>query len=138
VARAARDRGDDRGDIVLGWLTRLTATLAVLGLIGFDGVSVVVGRLQAEDHANDAARAASGSWVETKDVQAAYDAALKALADDGASADTVDPNAFAVAQDGSVSLRVRHVSTTLVADRIAPLRSLAVSTATVTASPPPK
>ena len=128
----------DRGDIVLGWLTRLTVSLAVLGLVGFDGISLAVGHVQTQDHANDAGHAAAAAYASSKDVQVAYDAALQALADDGAAADTVDPASFDIAPDGSVQLHVRHVSTTLLLQKLGPLRHYAVAAVAVSVAPPPK
>lgn len=124
---------DDRGDIVLGWLTRLVATLAVLGLIGFDAISVVVGRLQAEDKAQAAARAAVSAWSSSKDVQAAYDAAVVAL--DGSVEASIDPASFSVAQDGAVTLTVRQTAATMLVEKVGPLEQYATSSATTTARP---
>lgn len=58
----------DRGDIVLSWLTKLVLVMAVLGVIGFDAISMGVGRLQAEERAGEAARAAVRSWSQTQEV----------------------------------------------------------------------
>lgn len=131
-AAVQRLRGD-RGDIVLGWLTKLTVTLAVLGLIGFDVVSVVVGRLQAEDRAGTAARAAVSAWADGRDVQRAYDAAVLSLEDP--VADTIDPASFSVAPDGAVTLTVRHSASTMLLSKVEPLRERTASSATVTARP---
>jgi hypothetical protein len=133
---AVRPTSDDRGDIVLGWLTRLTVTLGVLGLLGFDALSLAVARLQVEDHANDAAGAAAGAWATSKDVQGAYDAAVHALVDDGAGADTIDPHSFSVALDGRVTLTVQHVATTLLVSKVGATRHWADSQATVSAAAP--
>lgn len=137
---AARDRagrGDpgDRGDIVLGWLTRLTVTLAVLGVIGFDLLSIGVGRLQVQDRAANAAAAARSAWQDSRNVQLAYTAALASLAADGASQDVIDPAQFSVTPDGTVTLTVTHQATTLLAGRIGPARRWTVATSTATASP---
>jgi hypothetical protein len=126
-----RVRGD-RGDIVLGWLTRLTVVLAVLGVLGFDAVALGVGRLQAEERAQEAARAAVRTWKDTSDVQRAYEAAL---AEVESVEDTIDPSSFAVGSDGSVTLTVRHTSSTLLVEKVAPVRDWATSTATVTGRP---
>src|SRR5438477_351831 len=42
-----RDFASDRGDIVLGWLTRVVVTLAVVALIAFDSIAIVTSRLGA-------------------------------------------------------------------------------------------
>lgn len=125
----------DRGDIVLGWLTRLSVTLALLGLVGFDLISLAAGRFQVQDHASTAALAAQTSWHDTKNVQASYDAGLKALADAGAAQDQIDPNTFSVGPDGTVTLTVTHRVATLLVERIGPTRSWAVERATASSPP---
>jgi len=47
----------DRGDIVLGWLTKLVVTLSLLGVVGFDLISLASARFQGEDHAQSVVRA---------------------------------------------------------------------------------
>src|SRR5438552_3888444 len=61
----ARVETDDRGDIVLGWLTKLIVVLGVLGLLGFDAISLVQSRFQASDRATTAASAAADSYKAT-------------------------------------------------------------------------
>lgn len=119
----------DAGDIVLGWLTKITALLAVLGVIGFDAVSLGASFLHTEDAGQQAARRAAESYAGTKDLQAAYDAALLPLM---ARGDTIDPASFTVAPDGAVTLTLQHVTPTLLVERIPPLREYAVFEATVT------
>lgn len=125
----------DRGDIVLGWLTRLVVILAVLGVVGFDLIALGAGRLQAEDHAQSATRAAVSSWAQTKNVQQAYEAALAQLVQDGDVGDKIAPAGFTVTPDGVVTLTLTHTSPTLLVDRIGPARQWATSTATVTGRP---
>lgn len=134
VERTRQGRGD-RGDIVLGWLTRLTVVLAVLGVIGFDLVALGVGRLQAEDHAQAAARAAVRSFSQTQDVQSSYEAALAQVAEDAGPSAVVRPEGFTVAPDGAVTLTVEHTAATLLVEKIGPVRSWATSRSTVTGRP---
>ena len=123
---------DDRGDIVLGWLTKLVATLAVLGVIGFDLVSLGTARFQAEDHAQSAVRAANDAYAGSKDLQAAYDAALAEVVEHG---DTIDPQSFSVAPDGTITLTLHRTAPTMLVEKIAPLRPWADVERTVTATP---
>jgi exosome complex RNA-binding protein Csl4 len=122
----------ERGDIILGWLTRVTASLAILGVVGFDAVSLGAGRFQAEDHAQKAARAGVESYRDTKDLQRAYDAALAEVVADG---DTLDADAFTAGPDGSITLRLRREVPTVLVEKIGPLREWATVTRTVTGSP---
>ena len=122
---------EDRGDIVLGWLTKLTVVLALVGLVSFDAISLGVGRLRAEDSAAAAARAAVGAWRDTRDVQRAYEAALAQTRPE----ESIAPTSFSVAPDGAVTLTLQHTVTTLVVEKVGPLRSWATSSATTTARP---
>lgn len=123
---------DDRGDIVLGWLTKLVAALAVLGVIAFDLISLGTTRFQAEDHAQLAARAAVESWKSNKNLQAAYEAAVAEVLEDG---DTIDPASFAVSPDGEVTLTLQRTAPTMVLQKIGPLRPWADMSSTVSRRP---
>ena len=122
----------DRGDIVLGWLTKLVATLAVLGVLGFDLISLGAARFQAEDHAQAAVRAANEAYRSTPDLQAAYDAALAEVVEHG---DTIDPQTFAVAPDGTITLTLHRTASTMVIEKIGPLKAWADVERTVSATP---
>jgi len=123
----------DHGDIVIGWLTRVVVALAVLGVMLFDGISVAVGAVGAADDADTAAIAARDAWEQGHDVQKAYDAALTALADK--PTDQIPPASFSIDPSGTVTLKVRRVTTTLVLHHIGPLRHLAVVVESGSASP---
>jgi hypothetical protein len=126
------DLRSDRGDIVLGWLTRLVAVLGVFGLLAFDGVALVQSRFQADDRATTAASAAATAYASTHDAQQAFDAAYATVVD----GDTIETGTFAVAADGSVSLRLHHEAVTMLLQRVAPLRKYADAVGTGTARPP--
>ena len=119
----------DRGDIVLGWLTKLAVTLTVLGVIGFDLISLTSTRFQAEDHAQSAARTATSTYRSTSDLQAAYDAAVAEVAEHG---DTVEPTTFTVGTDGAVTLTLTRTASTMLVEKIGPLRDWARVETTVT------
>lgn len=123
--------GGDRGDIVLGWLTKLVVILGVLGVVGFDLIAVGQAHIQASDRASTAARAASDAYQSSKNVQQAYDAAFATLVD----GDTIETTTFVVAQDGSVRLRLHHEAVTLLVEKIGPLASQAKVSATGEAQP---
>jgi hypothetical protein len=131
VIRVHRAGEADRGDIVLGWLTKLVATLAVLGVIAFDGISLVQARVQASDRATTAAAAASDEYRASHDVQKAYNAAFATLTGD----DTIETKTFRVTQDGAVKLRLHHVGTTLLVQRIGPIKHWAEAVETGAARP---
>jgi hypothetical protein len=119
----------DSGGIVLGWLTKLLVVLSITGLVGFDLVSLGASRLQAEDHAQAAARTAVESYTGPKDLQAAYDAALAEVVAHG---DTIDPKTFGFAPDGTVTLTLRSTARTLLVHKVSALRDYTEVERTVT------
>jgi hypothetical protein len=125
----------DRGDIVLGWLTKVAVVMALLGVVGFDLISMGAGRLRAEDDAQEAARIAVTSFKNDKDLQRAYEAALAHVVAEGAVGSTIPPESFSVAPDGSVTLTLWHTAPTLVVEKVPPARGWATASATVTGRP---
>ena len=124
----------DRGDIVLGWLTKLVGTLAVLGIVGFDLISLGSARFSADGHAQTAAREAGAMYKSSKDIQAAYEAAVSTASEHG---DTIDPQTFTVTPEGAVTLTLTRVAPTLVIAKIPQARHWAeveVTTTSRTAS----
>ena len=119
----------DRGDIVLGWLTKLIVVLSLVGLLVFDLVSLAANQLQAEDQAQAAARAAIENYSDSHDLQAAYDAALAQVVPDG---DSIDAPTFAFSSDGTVTLTLRRTAPTLLLHKVAGLRDYAEVERTVT------
>src|SRR4051812_42887623 len=84
------------GPVVIGWLTRLTVTLAVLGVLLFDGAALVIGRVSTADNADLAAQAAADAWSGTHSYKTALLAAQTA-----AGGDEVVPDSLRIAPDGS-------------------------------------
>lgn len=108
----------ERGDVVLGWLTRLVAVLAALGVIGFDCVSLAQARFQAADRATTAASAAADAFKASHDLQSAFNAAYATLP----AGDTIETKTFTIAPDGTVRLRLHHEAPTLLVSKIGPLK----------------
>jgi hypothetical protein len=115
-----RGRGD-RGDIVVGWLVRVMVSVAVVGVLLFDVISVGAAKMSVTDQASTAARAASDNWLNHHDQQAAFDAAWQA-ATQANPANTVDTHGFRVEQNGTVHLTVDRTAPTLVLHLVGPLR----------------
>lgn len=103
----------DAGGIVVGWLVRLVAVFAVLGVLVFDGMSFGVAELAVADTAAAASRAASNALAGGGTAQQAYDAAREAAVQDE-SINQVPVESFLVGADRSVTLTVRRSSPTLV------------------------
>ena len=103
----------DTGDIVVGWLVRLVASLAVVGVLVFDGVSLGVARLDVADDAASGSRAASRAVESGATTQAAYDAAWRAVVEDRVGVD-LPVAGFAVGADGTATVTVERSVPTLV------------------------
>lgn len=120
--RYASDR--ERGDIVLGWLTKIVVVLAVLGVVAFDAISVGTTHMTLTDTAQHSADKASEVWQRTHDIQKAYDAAVAAAREDNAL-NEIPTDSFTADPDGTVHLEVRRQAATLVVAHIGPLHGWA-------------
>ena len=124
----------DRGDLVLAWLIKLSVTLAVIGLLLFDGVSIVVAKVGVQDDASLAAREAADAADRGADVQGAYDAAVEALADQ-ASPSVVETSTFTIAPDGSATVTTTRTASTFFLKHVGLLDEWVKASATATAAP---
>jgi hypothetical protein len=107
-------RAGERGDIVLGWLTRLVVALGVVAVLGFDAVQVGLANVQLQDQANEAATAARDAYGQHHDVTAAL-AAAQTSAHDANPDDVIVKGSLSVGRDGSVSLQLTRPIHTVVA-----------------------
>jgi hypothetical protein len=103
----------DRGDIVLGWLTKLTVIMGLVGIVLFDAISVGTTTASVADQGTSAALEASATWDQTKDVQAAYDSAVTSATESNAL-NELDPQSFSIDPDGTVHLTLSRDAKTLV------------------------
>jgi len=106
---------------VIGRLIKLAVVLGILGVVAFDAISVGTTAASLSDEGGYAARAASDSWLQAKDIQHAYDAALAAATQQNA-ADVIDVKTFVVDPDGTVHLRIARTARTLVLYRFSATR----------------
>ncbi len=113
----------DRGDIVLGWLVRLVAVLAVVGVLSFDAISIGSSRISIQDQAGAAARAAAENWVTTHDAQSAFDSAWRSATEADAG-NEVSTSTFVIDPAGTVHVTVSREAPTFVVRLIGPLRDL--------------
>jgi hypothetical protein len=124
MAGSSRRVFDDRGDIVLGWLTRIAVLLGVAGLALFDAISIGTTAVTVTDQGDYAARAASQEWLTTKSVQSAYNEAVVAAMEQN-RANVVATKDFRVDPDGTVHLTVSRTATTLIVYRVGAIRKWA-------------
>lgn len=123
----------DSGGIVVGWLTKLVVILAVLGIAGFDGLSVVSAHFSGSDDANTAASAAAEDWRFHKNIQTAFDAAQQAITD---PSEKLLTKGFVVDSDGTVHLQLQKKINTLVMKSIPGLKKYVVVIINGDAPPP--
>ena len=109
----------DRGEIVIGWFTKIILVLAVVSVLGYEATSIGVGHVRAQDLAKSAARAGSKEWQASRDVQRAYRAAESVAAGKAA---TIAPNEFVIAPDGTVTVTVEKEASSLLLHRIGATR----------------
>jgi hypothetical protein len=106
----------DRGDVILGWLTRIVASIAIVAVLGFDALSIAVTHVSTKDDANTAAVAASAAWrSDHGDLTATLQAAQASVAGHN---ETVVATSLYVDPDGTVHLKVQHVASTLLAKHV--------------------
>lgn len=103
----------DAGEIVTGWIIRLVATFAVVGVLSFDGLSMAASNLSVTDTAASAARAASTDYATNRNAQSSYDSALAAATTDNAL-NRIPVERFGITPEGTVTLTVRREVVTLV------------------------
>ena len=123
----------DSGSIVVGWLGRLVVLFAVLGLLAYDGFTVMVSSFAAADDAGVAASAAADTYKAKGDVQLAYNSAVQAVAGKG---DTIETKTFQIDQVGKVTLTIDRTPTTLWMHRIGPLKKWTHISQSGTGTPP--
>ena len=125
AAPACPDAGDrlvpgDAGFLVISGMTKVLITLAVLGVVAFDLVALGLAHFQAGDRAANAAREASTACRTTgATVQTGYDAAYAVALEKG---DSIDTESFRCTPTGDVTLTYRLTASTLLVERIGPLR----------------
>lgn len=109
LSQLHREDEAELGGIVLGWMTKIVAIGAIVGVVGFDGISVGISHLNTTDDANTAVQAASQSYQTTHSVQQAYDAAVAAVK----PGEAVLQSDFTVSPDGTTTLTVTNTAKTL-------------------------
>ena len=129
-------RGPDTGDVIVGWIVRLIAVLAAVGVISFDALSVGSSRLSIEDHAATAARAAADSWAATHNRQNAFESAWQSATEANGS-NLVDPKSFVIDPDGQAHVSLTREAPTFIVRLVAPLRHWALVRSTAISKPSP-
>lgn len=100
--------------MIIGWFTRVLAVIAVLAVVGFDGISILSAHLGAQDDANDAASDAASAWGNQHDITAALAAAQQALS----HGETIVPGSLTITASGATTIKIKREARTLVAHDI--------------------
>lgn len=108
--RRLRSGVADRGDIVLGWLSRVVVGVAVAGVLVFEVIALVTARVQGTDVANQVAMEASEAYLAKGSLKAAYAAADAEAVKHAAE---IVPESLTAQKDGRIKLRLRRTATTL-------------------------
>jgi len=120
----------DTGSAVIGWLGRIVVSLTLVGMIGFDGISIAIARAHVSDIASDAADAAASRYVVHFSPGEALDAARTKAASEGA---TVSPTGIVVSRTGhdvTVTVTVRYEPGTALLGHLPGTGQLGQTTAT--------
>ena len=129
---ARRARGRDDGTIVLGWLTKVVITLAVLGFLAYDGISILTTNVSTSDRANTLASEAADDVKNLRSIELAY---ARIRDEASATGDTLAPQDFRVDSTGHVTLVLQKEATSLWMRHIGPLRQYLHVRATGEGSP---
>ncbi|MGH2703539.1 MAG: hypothetical protein ACRDJ4_00140 [Actinomycetota bacterium] len=114
---------------MLGWLIKIVVVLGILGLIVFEGGSVVLNRLTARDTASKAAQEAGFSYRDSTDQQRAEDAARQTAEAEGTTLVKLEIDL----QNRNTTATVRKKAKSLLIHNIGPLRKYLTVTVSETA-----
>ncbi len=118
----------DGGAILLSSLVKFVVAIALVGVVGYDTLSIVHRQVTTRDDAQQTAQVAHDALRDRQTPQQAYAAAL-------AYAEARDAKIlhYGVAKDGTVTITLTATAKTFVAGRIPPLQEYVSPVVTVTA-----
>jgi hypothetical protein len=127
----SRLRRDDAGSIVFGWLGRVALTLAVLGVAGFEVMSIAVTHVALDDVGRTAGDRALTTYAASRDPNQAYLAADQYVTENGAE---MVRKSFEITPD-AVSFEIKKTAPTLLLYRLDATAGYAEVKAVVYAEP---
>lgn len=119
--------------MVIGWLTKLVAVLAILLVGGYDAAALAIGHEAAVQDAQSAAQAAADAYQTDASLTGATQAAEQTLS----GGESLLPGSLRVAPGGVVHLTLRRSVTTWLLTDLPGGRRWAAVDATATATPAP-
>lgn len=129
-------RGATRGDVgavVVSSLVKTLFWIALLGLVGYDLISIGVTQMAVRNDAQQAALIATDTLRSSKSVSAAYAAVVEYARKNG---DTVVPSGFSTGPHDSVTVELRRTARTFIAVHLPRVSQYTVGEASATASDP--
>jgi hypothetical protein len=122
-----RATGTDRGAVRVSYITKLAIAMAIFGVAGYDGVTLLVTHVSMQTDAGNAANAASQDWQTTHNVTLAFQAAQENVAGHH-EAVLQCAGCFSIAADNTVHLVLRRTAKTVVMSRVGFLKKYAIVT----------
>lgn len=126
-----RLRVEDVGVIVVSTMLKLLLVLGVLGVVGYDSITMSINSLSLKDDAQAAAQEGHQVMHDRRDPQAAYNAVVRFATERGL---TVIPQSFSVGANNTVTVELRREAPVIMARYVPRVNSYVVATATGTAS----
>jgi hypothetical protein len=127
--RAGVRLGHDDGAVMLGWFVKIAVMIALVGTVGFDGISIAQAHARAEDTATAAADAAQQAYaLHSKVAEAQHAADQVALAAEA----SVAPHGLVMHPDGSATVTITIVAHTALIGHLPGTDKLVDVTATAT------
>jgi hypothetical protein len=118
---------------VVSSLVKTLFWVALVGLVGFDLISVAVTQVSVRSDAQQAAQIATDTLRTTKNVDAAYAAVVAYAAKNG---DTVVPSGFSTGPHSSVTVELKRTARTFIIVHLPRVSQYTVGQASGTASDP--
>jgi hypothetical protein len=120
----------DTGAVVVGWFARIAISVALVGTLGFDGVSIAVARAHVNDIVADAADAAASRYVVQFSPAQALEAAQTKASSEGATLTAKDVTVVRKGHDVTITVTVHYVPGTALLGHLPGTGQLGQTTAT--------
>lgn len=122
---------EDVGVIVVSTMLKLLLVLGVLGVVGYDSITMSINSLSLKDDAQAAALEGHQVMHDRRDPQAAYNAVVRFADERGL---TVVPQGFSVGANNTVTVELRRDAPVILARYVPRVSSYVVASETASAS----
>ncbi len=114
---------DERGDIISNWLVQLIAIMAVIGVLGYEGISVIMAHLTLDEDGREVAAATRSTYGDTRDVERAIEAGELVAEERGVEVLGV----LEIEEPREVVYELERQANTLFLHRIGPLEGMTIA-----------